>query len=165
MKITPTCRNGLLTFPRIDTNELFHRYDWFFLRSVISAGYLGWIAFSLNFILRTFVGGQDSRLGPLGAPRTRQPIANAAPAQEKQIVNILSVVVFAIFAIILTIKQSPALYYAYVAFPIFFWSRVVIDRRELISAIAKATQNHGWGKTIGSVLGYIVALEILVSVY
>ncbi|KAF9903824.1 Glycosyl phosphatidyl inositol anchor synthesis [Linnemannia zychae] len=140
-------------------------YDWLFLRSVISAGYLGWIAFSLNFIVRTFVGGQDSRLGPLGAPRTRQAIANGASAQEKQAVNILSVVVFTIFAIILTIKQSPVLYYAYVAFPIFFWSHVVLDRRELISAISKTTQNYGWGKTTGSVLGYIVALEILVYSY
>ncbi|KAF9134927.1 Glycosyl phosphatidyl inositol anchor synthesis [Mortierella sp. 14UC] len=140
-------------------------YDWLFLRSVISAGYLGWIAFSLNFILRTFVGGQDSRLGPLGAPRTRRPIANVASVQEKQAIDILSVVVFAIFATILTIKQSPALYYAYVAFPIFFWSRVILDRRELTSAIAKTTQNYGWVKTIGSVLGYIVALEILVYSY
>jgi phosphatidylinositol glycan class N len=142
----------------------YHRYDWLFLRSVISAGYLGWIAFSLNFILRTFVGGQDSRLGPLGGPRTRRPIANVASAQENQAVNILSVIMFAVFSIILTIKHSPALYYAYVAFPIFFWSRVILDRRELLSAISKTTQNYGWVKSIGSVLGYIVALEILVSV-
>ncbi|KAK5822753.1 Phosphatidylinositolglycan class N-domain-containing protein [Linnemannia elongata] len=140
-------------------------YDWQFLRSVISAGYLGWIAFSLNFILRTFVSGQDTRLGPLGGPRTRRPIANVASAQENQAVNVLSLVVFAIFSIILMIKHSPALYYAYVAFPIFFWSRVVLDRRELFSAISKTTQNYGWAKTIGSVLGYIVALEILVYSY
>ncbi|KAF9097265.1 Glycosyl phosphatidyl inositol anchor synthesis [Mortierella sp. AD031] len=141
-------------------------YDWLFLRSVVSAGYLGWIAFSLNFILRTFVGSQDSRLGPLGAPRTRRPnTSNVVSAQEKQAVNTLSVVVFAIFAVILTIKHSPALYYAYVAFPVFFWSRVVLDRRELLSAIAKTTQSYGWIKTIGSVLGYIIALEVLVYSY
>lgn len=140
-------------------------YDWLFLRSVVSAGYLGWIAFSLNFILRTFVGGPDSRLGPLGGPRTRRPSTIVASAQETQAVNVLSLVVFAIFAVILTMKQSPALYYAYVAFPIFFWSRVTLDRKELLSAISKTTSNYGWIKTIGSALGYIVALEILVYSY
>ena len=75
----------------------------------------------------------------------------------------MAAVVFVIFAVILTVKQSPALYYVYVAFPVFFWSRVVLDRRELLSAISRTTRNYGWIKTLGSVLGYIIALEILVS--
>ncbi|KAF9957992.1 Glycosyl phosphatidyl inositol anchor synthesis, partial [Mortierella alpina] len=109
-------------------------YDWLFLRSVISAGYLGWIAFSLNFILRTFI-------------------------------NVLAAVVFAIFAVVLTMKQSPPLYYVYVAFPVFFWSRTVLHRRELVAVVSKTTRNYGWITTLGSVLGYIIALEILVYSY
>ncbi|KAF9928850.1 Glycosyl phosphatidyl inositol anchor synthesis [Linnemannia zychae] len=149
----------------LDGLRYLQTYDWLFLRSVISAGYLGWIAFSLDFILRTFVGGQDSRLGSLVAPRMRQPTVNAASAKEAQAIDILSIVVFAFFAIILTIKQSPALYYAYVAFPIFFWSRVILDRSELRSAITKTIQTYGWIKTFGSTVGYIIALEVLVYSY
>ncbi|KAF9990478.1 Glycosyl phosphatidyl inositol anchor synthesis [Mortierella antarctica] len=137
-------------------------YDWFFLRSVVSAGYLGWIAFSLNFILRTFVGGNDARLGALGSSRAQKPSIGAS-SQEQQMINVLAVVVFVIFAIVLTMKQSPPLYYVYVVFPVFFWSRVVLHRRELVAAISKTTRNYGWIMTLGAVLGYIIALEILMG--
>ncbi|KAF9575666.1 Glycosyl phosphatidyl inositol anchor synthesis [Mortierella alpina] len=139
-------------------------YDWLFLRSVVSAGYLGWIAFSLNFILRTFVGGNDSRLGAFGSSRAPKP-STGASSQEQQMINVLAAVVFAIFAIILTMKQSPPLYYVYVMFPVFFWSRVVVQRRELTAAILRSTRSYGWIMTLGSVLGYIIALEILVYSY
>ncbi|KAF9956093.1 Glycosyl phosphatidyl inositol anchor synthesis [Mortierella alpina] len=139
-------------------------YDWLFLRSVVSAGYLGWIAFSLNFILRTFVGGNDSRLGAFGSTRAQKSSIGVS-GQEQQMINVLAAVVFAIFAIVLTLKQSPPLYYVYVVFPVFFWSRVVLHRRELVAAISKTTRNYGWIMTLGSVLGYIIALEILVYSY
>ncbi|KAG0205882.1 Glycosyl phosphatidyl inositol anchor synthesis [Mortierella sp. GBA30] len=139
-------------------------YDWLFLRSVVSAGYLGWIAFSLNFILRTFVSGKESRLGALGSARV-QKTAIVVSSHERQMINILAALIFAIFAIILTLKQSPALYYAYVAFPVFFWSRVVLDRKELVATISKTTRAYGSLKTFGSVVGYIMALEILVYSY
>lgn len=78
-------------------------------------------------------------------------------------VNVLATVIFSFFAIILTIKQSPPLYYSYVAFPVFFWSRALLERRELQEAISRTTRNYGWIRTLGSVLGYIIALEVLVS--
>ncbi|KAG0364781.1 Phosphatidylinositolglycan class N-domain-containing protein [Gamsiella multidivaricata] len=138
-------------------------YDWLFLRSVVSAGYLGWIVFSLNFILRTFVSASDSRA--LGSTRTQRANRHVASPDENQLIDILAIVVFVVFAIVLIIKQSPALYYAYVAFPVYFWSRVLVDRNELLAAISKTTQDYGWIKTLGSVLGYIIALEILVYSY
>lgn len=33
----------------------FQTYDWLFLRSVITAGYLGWCVFCLEFTVRNFV--------------------------------------------------------------------------------------------------------------
>lgn len=140
----------------------FISYDWLFLRSVVSAGYLGWIAFSLNFILKTFVSSNERGLG---APRVARTNNNVASATEQKLLNTLSVVVFVVFSVILTMKQSPPLYYAYVAFPVFFWNRVALERRELLAAISKTTQTYGWIKALGSVLGYIVALEILVYSY
>ncbi|KAF9110209.1 Glycosyl phosphatidyl inositol anchor synthesis [Mortierella sp. AM989] len=140
-------------------------YDWLFLRSIVSAGYLGWIAFSLNFILRTFVNNSDSRFGAFGSEKVQRPNKNVVSAQESTIINLLFGGIFLILALILTMKQSPVLYYLYVAFPVFFWSRVAIDRKELVSIINKTTQNYGWIKPLSSVLGYIVALEILVYSY
>ncbi|KAF9936165.1 Glycosyl phosphatidyl inositol anchor synthesis, partial [Modicella reniformis] len=140
-------------------------YDWLFLRSVVSAGYLGWIVFSLNFIMKTFVSSNDSPLRVLGSHRTPALNKSDSTVQESQMVNALAMVVFIFFAIILTLKQSPPLYYAYVAFPVFFWSRALLDRRELHTAISRTTRNYGMIKTLGSVLGYIIALEILVYSY
>jgi hypothetical protein len=170
---------------------LHHRYDWLFLRSVVSAGYLGWILFSLNFTLRTFVSTNNSRQGVLGSTRTPKPKMNTDVPQESPAVscyhdglfkcmcspcsrltilyphpsklNALSIVVFVFFAIILTIKQSPPLYYAYVAFPVYFWNRVLLDRRELLGTVFKTGRDYGWIRTFGSVLGYVIALEVLVS--
>ncbi|KAF9336058.1 Glycosyl phosphatidyl inositol anchor synthesis [Podila minutissima] len=138
-------------------------YDWLFLRSVVSAGYLGWIIFSLNFILKTFVSNNEPR--GLGAPRVTRINNNIASATEQKLLNTLSVIIFAVLSVVLTMKQSPILYYAYVAFPVFFWNRVVLDRRELQASISKTTQTYGWIKALGSVLGYIIALEILVYSY
>ncbi|KAG0324194.1 Glycosyl phosphatidyl inositol anchor synthesis [Dissophora globulifera] len=140
-------------------------YDWLFLRSVVSAGYLGWIVFSLDFILRTFVNTSDARHGAFGSTRARKFSKNTASAQETRFINILAIIVFAIFAVILTAKQSPALYYAYVAFPVFFWSRALQERRELFAAISTTIRNYGLIQTLGAVLGYIIALEILVYSY
>jgi hypothetical protein len=33
----------------------FFSYDWRFLRSIVSIGYVGWIAYSLLFIIKTYV--------------------------------------------------------------------------------------------------------------
>ncbi|KAF9363165.1 Glycosyl phosphatidyl inositol anchor synthesis [Mortierella sp. NVP85] len=137
-------------------------YDWLFLRSVVSAGYLGWILFSLNFTIRTFVSTNNSRQGVLGSTRTPKSKKSTNVPQESPALNALSVVVFAFFAIILTIKQSPPLYYAYVAFPVYFWNRVLLDRGELLGTVFKTGRDYGWIRTFGSVLGYVIALEVLV---
>ncbi|KAF9582958.1 Glycosyl phosphatidyl inositol anchor synthesis [Lunasporangiospora selenospora] len=141
-------------------------YDWLFLRSVVSAGYLGWIAFSLNFIMRTFVFDKnDARFGAFGSTRVLKSNKTPVSSSEKRTVTMLGAATFVFFAVILAIKQSPVLYYAYVAFPVLFWSCVILDRRELIATISKTTQNYGWLKVLGSVIGYIIALEVLVYSY
>ncbi|KAF9158836.1 Glycosyl phosphatidyl inositol anchor synthesis [Mortierella sp. AD011] len=140
-------------------------YDWLFLRTIVSAGYLGWIAFSLNFILKTFVSNSDTRFGAFGSARAQKPNKNVASAKESMIINFLFGASYLILAVILAVKQSPPLYYLYVAFPVYFWNRICIDRKELYHTIIKTTQNYGWIKTFISVLGYIIALEILVYSY
>lgn len=33
----------------------FQTYDWLFLRGVVTAGYIGWCIFCLQFVIRNFV--------------------------------------------------------------------------------------------------------------
>lgn len=37
----------------------FQTYDWLFLRSVITAGYVGWCIYCLQFVIRNYVFGSD----------------------------------------------------------------------------------------------------------
>lgn len=39
----------------------FQTYDWLFLRSVVTAGYIGWCVFCLEFVIRSFVLGHQSQ--------------------------------------------------------------------------------------------------------
>jgi phosphatidylinositol glycan class N len=38
----------------LDGLRYYQTYDWLFLRSIISIGYLGWIAYSLVFVWKTY---------------------------------------------------------------------------------------------------------------
>ncbi|KAG0235816.1 Glycosyl phosphatidyl inositol anchor synthesis [Actinomortierella wolfii] len=145
-------------------------YDWLFLRSIISIGYLGWIAYSLNFILKTFVKTHDTRIDafsrrqpPNAAEKGAQP--SAEELSEQRALNVLASIVYAAFVVILLMKDSPILYYVYVAFPIFFWNRVLVDRKGLVQAIRQGSRTYGWFKSFGSVLLYVLTLELLVYSY
>ncbi|KAF9971256.1 Glycosyl phosphatidyl inositol anchor synthesis [Actinomortierella ambigua] len=152
----------------LDGLRYLQTYDWLFLRSIVSIGYLGWIAYSLNYILKTFVKAQDTRIDafsrrhPAGAVE-KQP--SEREQSERRAINALAGLLYAAFVAILFMKDSPILYYVYVAFPIFFWNRVLIDRKGLIQAIQNGTRAYGWLKSLGAVALYVLALEMLVYSY
>lgn len=39
----------------LDGLRYFQTYDWLFLRSIITLGYIGWCFFGLEFVIRTYV--------------------------------------------------------------------------------------------------------------
>ncbi|KAG0267894.1 Glycosyl phosphatidyl inositol anchor synthesis [Actinomortierella ambigua] len=151
----------------LDGLRYLQTYDWLFLRSIVSIGYLGWIAYSLTFILKTFVKTQDTRID--AAARRHSASASEQSLEQEQsevrVINVLSSLIFFIFVAILFTKDSPILYYVYVAFPIFFWNRVLVDRKDLVQAIQKGTRSYGWIKSLGAILLYVLALELLVYSY
>ncbi|RKP22430.1 Phosphatidylinositolglycan class N-domain-containing protein [Syncephalis pseudoplumigaleata] len=58
----------------------YQTYDWRFLRSIVSVGYLGWIAYSLLFIVNTYVfeGGSrhlTSNIAPATKPEASSSVA------------------------------------------------------------------------------------------
>ncbi|KAJ3107774.1 Glycosyl phosphatidyl inositol anchor synthesis [Phlyctochytrium bullatum] len=52
----------------IDGLRYYQTYDWLFLRSIISAGYAGWIAYSLLFMVKTYGGITDVKPLPGSIP-------------------------------------------------------------------------------------------------
>lgn len=88
-------------------------YDWLFLRALVTVGYLGWIAYALTTVLDLHV--LHSRVKPERTP----PVVAAFAAAL--------VALYASFVV----SRSPATYYAYAFFPVFFWEEVYARRNSL----------------------------------
>ncbi|KAF6841915.1 GPI ethanolamine phosphate transferase 1 [Colletotrichum plurivorum] len=89
-------------------------YDWLFLRTLITIGYLGWIAFALTGVLGLHV------------LRGTHP-----PSRTAVGVSFFTSVLAALYASFI-ISKSPATYYAYGFFPVVFWEEVWARRRSLV---------------------------------
>ncbi|KAH8172664.1 phosphatidylinositolglycan class N (PIG-N) domain-containing protein [Sarocladium implicatum] len=88
-------------------------YDWLFLRVLITVGYLGWMAYALTTVLNMFVVKE-----------------NVAPQRTTLGVMFFSSILVGLYASFV-VSKSPAAYYAYAFFPVFFWEEVYARRRSL----------------------------------
>lgn len=127
-------------------------YDWLFLRSIVTAGYVGWIAFSFLYVLQAYVYRID---GDVSA--SELPIKGAGFA-------------LAILFTILFIQNSPWTYYAYATFPIFFWAQVARSWKGVYHAwVNDNSQSNGgqhkWMTLIARTAIGIVVLEAFVFGY
>lgn len=124
-------------------------YDWLFLRSLVTAGFLGWTLFVLVHVFDSYV-----------LPRRLSP-------HRGQIETILTAVVAIGLATVLFIQHCPLIYYAYAGFPVFFWEEILANRETLKEGLKVLME--GDGKRISSVnitaqsLLYVGILESLVS--
>ena len=124
-------------------------YDWLFLRSLVTAGFLGWTLFVLVHVFDSYV--LLRRLSP----------------HRGQVETAVTAVVSIVLALVLFIRHCPLIYYAYAGFPVFFWEEVIANRETLREGIKVLME--GDGKKISSInittqsLLYIGILESLVS--
>jgi GPI ethanolamine phosphate transferase 1 len=88
-------------------------YDWALLRTVVTAGYLGYVALSLSVVIDFYV--LPGEIKP-----SRSPTSS---------IFFLSVGV-AIFSVLL-VQRSPWTYYAYTVFPVAFWEEVYARRHSI----------------------------------
>lgn len=106
-------------------------YDWLFLRTIVTLGYLGWIAYALTTVIDLHVlhGTSDSN----------RTVGSTM---------FFSSVLVALFSVLLY-QQSSWRYYFYAAFPVYFWEEV-IARRKALSAGRAILLGH-----VNSVGGYL----------
>lgn len=124
----------------------YQTYDWLFLRSIISAGYSGWIVYSLIFVAQTY-----------SIPTSPLPSAG-----NGRLINGLTLLVSLSLTLLLVYKESPVLYYAYGGFPIYFWWYSLSQRSFLLSLFSSIRQDPKWLAGLGYTMAYIVSLEVLV---
>jgi phosphatidylinositol glycan class N len=88
-------------------------YNWFFLRALVTAGYVGWMAFGATSIIDQHV--------LRGSTKPQRTIGSGIA---------FSSILVALFSF-LFIQSSPWTYYAYSVFPVYFWEEVFVRRSAL----------------------------------
>ncbi|KAI8800970.1 Phosphatidylinositolglycan class N-domain-containing protein [Cladochytrium replicatum] len=165
--------SGELVRSCLDGLRYYQTYDWFFLRSIVSLGYVGWIVFSSIFIMKTY-GNLFGGLQP--SPETLKAFRRSDDSVNRVAIGLL----LGLFAVLLY-KRSPILYYVYATFPIVFWSESMKQRWFVVHALRRVMRSRGeagarrataakWWKSdaftgVISILLYIISLEILVYSY
>ncbi|KAK6333928.1 Glycosyl phosphatidyl inositol anchor synthesis, variant 3 [Orbilia blumenaviensis] len=125
-------------------------YDWLFLRTLVTLGYLGWVLFALTFVIQQYF---------LGSTATRE----WSPAAFIGFLSTLA----GIFAIIY-VQQSPWTYYIYAFAPVFFWWQVWLSRDALTVGLPLLAQRHGSHRYLDLFvkgLGVLAVLEAIVYGY
>lgn len=117
-------------------------YDWLFLRALITIGYFGWIMYAITTVINLHV-----------LQGTVVPIRNMTVTAA--FIGVL-VLLYASFIV----SKSPLTYYAYAAFPVFFWEGVT-TRRECLIRGAKII--FGSTPPISLVLGGAIYIGIIIS--
>ncbi|KAJ2660955.1 Glycosyl phosphatidyl inositol anchor synthesis [Coemansia sp. RSA 1200] len=143
MELIARCLEGL---------RYFQRYDWLLLRSIVSMGYLGWIAYSLLFIFREYV---------LSATAAQQPYRS----KRARAIGVVGLVIFALFAAMFCRQKSPAMYYAYAAFPVYFWTETLQQTPLVQQAVASYLNLSVRWQPLAFIAGYVAVLEALVYAF
>ncbi|OKL62507.1 GPI ethanolamine phosphate transferase 1 [Talaromyces atroroseus] len=126
-------------------------YDWIFLRTIVTAGYLGWIAYAITTVIDLHVLHASS-----DAHRTWFGTSVFVSA----LVGLYSIFIY---------QRSSWRYYVYGAFPIYFWEEVFSRRKALIAGrriLLKHVQSFGGYIVLAfqSIL-FLGVLEALVQSY
>lgn len=138
-----------LLFTALEGLRYLQTYDWLFLRTIITFGYLGWIAYALTTVIDLHVlhGTSD---------------ANRTLASSIFFSSILVALVS-----VFLYQGSSWRYYFYGFFPVYFWEEVFARRKALVAGRQILL---GHVKSAAGVLGlvlqslvYVGVLEALVS--
>ena len=124
-------------------------YDWLFLRALVTAGYLGWIAFALTTVIDLHVLH-----------------GNTPPSRTIGSTSFFVSVLVGVYSVLL-IQRSSWTYYAYAFFPCTFWEEVYARRRS-VGEGCKALFGHletsgDYATLTMKALAFLGLLEALVS--
>ena len=123
----------------------YQTYDWLLLRTIVSAGYLGWIVYSLVFVYKCYNLNLNS--SSVIFPRGKFLIG--------------SIFIFVLGSLLLYHKKAPASYYAYWYFPVLFWTKITENQRLIRTSLDSALSLRNRSALVQTLI-YIGVLEFLV---
>ncbi|GAB7353141.1 hypothetical protein MBLNU459_g3676t1 [Dothideomycetes sp. NU459] len=125
-------------------------YDWLFLRALVTAGYVGWMAFAFTMAI-----DQHVLSGKVEAARSTASTVAFSSA------------LVGLFAFMF-VQSSPSTYYAYAVFPVMFWEEV-FARRDALAQVwtmfSRQFSSSDAAKLGLNLLGFVAILEIMVQSY
>ncbi|CDK25760.1 unnamed protein product [Kuraishia capsulata CBS 1993] len=98
--------------------DYLQKYNWKFLRSVVTFGFVGWIFYSFSIFLQLFI-----------VPRSTE--------NSGWLNHLFFGVMTGALSYILFYQRSPPNYYLYALFPVVFWHQIVCKRNSFISGVSK----------------------------
>jgi phosphatidylinositol glycan class N len=123
-------------------------YAWLFLRTLVTAGYLGWIAFAFTTAIDVYV--LDNKVN---VQRSRGLVITFTSI----LVGLCSLLMF---------QASPITYYAYAFFPLLFWEEVFARWRVLAEGKRMLFSQFSKSDTVKfalNIAAFLALLEVMVS--
>lgn len=122
-------------------------YNWRFIRTIVTLGFLSWIVYSFSIFLRLF-------------------ILNKEYNTEKSVSNYF---VFGTLTIVLNYvlyyQKAPFNFYMYLLFPLIFWSQIFTDHAVLHDGIREFLKDISISHRIGLLLGIVFVYEAIVYAF
>ncbi|KAL2755205.1 hypothetical protein ACRALDRAFT_1064907 [Sodiomyces alcalophilus JCM 7366] len=129
--------------------KYFQTYDWLFLRTLITVGYLGWVAYAVTGVINIHVlGGREN------------------PSRTLTGTIFFSSILAMLYASFL-VSEAPLTYYAYAFFPVVFWEEVYARRYSIVKGrkilFGRITTGSGMASFLintTAYLGIIISLAV-----
>lgn len=135
----------------IDGIMYYQTYDWAFLMTVVTLGYVGWMLFAIVFILRYRQDEVDVHL---------LKYAHGLNTESARHMVHVPLFIFVVYAVILLIEGSPIQYFFYLGYPCYFWRSIISNRHILHGLLEQIRRNR---KTLlWTGIGVVVVVEIVV---
>lgn len=123
-------------------------YDWLFLRTMVTAGYVGWIFYALSVAIDQYVLN-----GQVEASRSGVSV------------TVFTSALVGLFALLFS-QSARLTYYAYAIFPVFFWEEIFARRIAIgkgIDTLAKQYSAKDIAKILVEFAAFFGILEVMVS--
>jgi GPI ethanolamine phosphate transferase 1 len=123
-------------------------YDWLFLRTLVTAGYIGWIVYAITTVIDLHVLRGDS------------DTLRTVPSMV-----VFSSILVSLYSV-LFVQQSPWIYYVYAFFPVMFWEEIWASRPALVKGskilFGHTSSNGDIIRVVLASCGFVGLLEALV---
>lgn len=126
-------------------------YNWLFLKTLVTFGFLGWIGYAITSYLHLFI------------------VENPEAVRSKWLIRSAAVAVFASISSLFAYQHSPINFYAYAFFPVFFWYQVFEHwdtlRQGFKLLIERVPSQNKYKTAFATLIFGIVLLESMVAGY